>query len=206
MPQIINNSYNTTNNNLTINNNNTTINIINFGDTKFDHLDMVKLKERLVDLKTPDEITEEIIKQIHFNPKYPEYHNVRSTNLQPDYKYIEIFKNGWVKEMQIIVLNKLNSDTYNLTKNLILKEDYKKLCCELVEGEYDKLNCYEKFHHNCITNTCDFIKKGRHKAKMVVYNETKKMENDTSIQDTNKLDIDPFSDPFVNNDNVVSCM
>jgi hypothetical protein len=160
--------------NTTINNhNNTTINIINFGDTNLDHFDINELKLRLDGLNTPDKITEEVIKHIHFNPRHPEYQNVRSTNLKPDYKYIEIFKDGWKKEMQIIVLNKLNSETYNLTKNLIPKEDYKRLCNDPVECDYRNLNCYEMYHHNCITNTNDFIKRSREKAKVVVYNETK---------------------------------
>ena len=174
----INNNMTNTNN-LTINNNNdhstNNINIINFDDTKFDHLDMCELKKSLLNLKSSDEIAEQIIKHIHFNPKYPEFQNVRASNLKPDYKYMDVFKNGWSKEKQVIVLHQLNSQTFLLTKELLSNEEHITLFGAMDDEEYNELNGLQRYHHNYIRNPL-FNKRIEDKAKLIVYNETKKVD------------------------------
>ena len=142
---------------------------------------MNELKQSLVHVKSSDDIVSHIIKHIHFNPKYPEYQNVRATNLQPDCKYMDVFENGWIKEVQRIVLHKLNSETFLLTNHLLELEENKNKTSdvteEMTEEEYSKMNGIERYHRNYIQNP-GFLKRIEDKSKVIVYNETKQQSNE----------------------------
>lgn len=80
-------------NNTTINNTiNATI-IINYLDTKTDHLTDKTYNKLLTDSEAVYQIIPELIKQIHFNVNKPENHNVYISNRNKNNKYMQVYNN-----------------------------------------------------------------------------------------------------------------
>ena len=130
--KIINN--NTTNNNTT---NNTTNNILvfNFNGEKYDinELEKIILKNE----KSSVNLIKSFIEYIHFNPEYPENHNLKLTNLKPEYKWIDIMINGkWEKEIQDKVLNTILNKLQKQI-NKMLKEIDPNFKCYTYDSEGD---------------------------------------------------------------------
>lgn len=173
---------NTTNSNNITNSNNTTnienqnnINfIINFDNYTSEHLDIEKFKEECRKALSSNYIIEYYIKQIFFNKEHPENMNIKLTNLKSDYKYMDVYRDGWEKDLQNKIINKIIRDSYNLTTKIIVDEesDYEPDYYDELE-EYDKLKIYQaKF----ITNI-KFKKNLNSIGKKTIYNESKKLIN-----------------------------
>ena len=85
----------TNNNNIdtqNITNNNTNL-FISFNDKENLHKILKQCKETILQLeevRSKDKCFAIYINAAHFNPEHPEAHNIRLTNLKPDYKLIDI--------------------------------------------------------------------------------------------------------------------
>ena len=96
--------------------------------------------------------------------------NIKLTNLKPDYKYMDVYRDGWEKDLQNKIINKIIQDSYKLTSKIIVNEepdyninDYNDL------EEYDKLKIYQ---NKFITNI-KFKKNLNNIGKKTIYNESK---------------------------------
>ena len=130
---INNNNNNNTNSNNTINNNNNII-INNFEKENIDYISRTFLTKLL---NTPLTAIPKLLKEIHFNEKFPENNNIRILNKK--LKYIDVHnKNKWECRNKKEVLNNLAEKGYD-----IIDENY--------EGIYkeDKIiKNYNKFQNN----------------------------------------------------------
>jgi anion-transporting ArsA/GET3 family ATPase len=85
-------------NNITNNNNNTTNNFIivvnNYEDTNLDKITDKTYNKLLRDSEAAYQIIPRLIKQIHFDPKTPENHNLVISNRNKNNKHLQIFRNG----------------------------------------------------------------------------------------------------------------
>ena len=166
---IINN--NTNSNNITNIENQNNINfIINFDNYTSEHLNIEEFKEECRKALSSNSIIEYYIKQIFFNKEHPENMNIKLTNLKPDYKYMDVYRDGWEKDLQNKIINKIIQDSYKLTSKIIVNEepdyninDYNDL------EEYDKLKIYQ---NKFITNI-KFKKNLNNIGKKTIYNESK---------------------------------
>jgi len=171
---IINNTTTNSNNTTNIENQNNINLIINFDNYTSEHLDIEKFKEECRKTLSSNSIIEYYIKQIFFNKEYPENMNIKLTNLKSDYKYMDVYRDGWEKDLQNKIINKIIRDSYKLTTKIIVEEeaDYEPNYYDELE-EYDKLKIYQaKF----ITNI-KFKKNLNSIGKKTIYNESKKLTN-----------------------------
>jgi hypothetical protein len=100
------NSNNTTNNGTINVVNNNVINLVGYGQedmTKFDHKEMLQI------LRNGYNSTVRMTESVHFNPKYPEYHNIYISNKKDNYAMMFDGKN-WMLMKRDELLNMIYDD------------------------------------------------------------------------------------------------
>ncbi len=131
--------YNSNSNNINSNNITNNIQINNYGEENIEYITKNVLKKLL---NYPASAIPKLIAMKHFNPKYPENHNIKITNIHD--KFAKRFKNGkWSIEDKKAVISELVEDGfahYDEFKNL--KGD------ELNHKILEKLNKIEFFIDN----------------------------------------------------------
>ncbi len=169
---IINN--NTTNNNTT--NNNNTI-IINFDNYTVEHLDEDKFKDKCRNALTCTKVIQNYIKDVFFNPDCPENMNIKLTNLKPDYKFIDVYRDGWEKDLQSKILNIVIKHSLVFTKKL-LKEENENDDYLFVESDDDESfktviqDPLKQYDRNYLIDRKNFTSSLEQEAKKVLYNES----------------------------------
>ena len=157
------NGVNTTNNNTT-NSHNTihnTININNYGNENTDYLKSDYLNNLLQGAFTA---IPKLIENIHFNPKYPENHNIRITNKKEP--YIRVWKNDkWELQDKKETLETLVDDKYYLLEDhYAVVEDKNNL------SNHTK-NVMEKFRNEFGDNK-ELYKDIQKKSEMIILNNS----------------------------------
>jgi hypothetical protein len=126
-----------------------------------------------------DDILEEYITKVFFNPYYPEYKNIRLTNLKPDYKYMGVFNNAqWGVSLQSRVFGRIIRDSFKLVQQLNRESNPEIDPMTLIEIEeedegYDDLDRMEKYERKMLRNYHKCSRKLADVAKQVVYNHSK---------------------------------
>ena len=175
----LNNVQSITNNTTNIENqqNNTNF-FISFNDKENLHKILKQCKETILQLeevRSKDKCFAIYINAAHFNPEHPEAHNIRLTNLKPDYKLIDIRdENGkWKKEPQKAIFNNLISSSKDFMTDIVKDNnpDFDK-CLNIDDYEGDDVK--EKYILYC--NEDSYKNKLQTVAKSECYNKTKELK------------------------------
>ena len=175
----LNNVQSITNNTTNIENqqNNTNF-FISFNDKENLHKILKQCKETILQLeevRSKDKCFAIYINAAHFNPEHPEAHNIRLTNLKPDYKLIDIRdENGkWKKEPQKAIFNNLISSSKDFMMDIVKDNnpDFDK-CLNIDDYEGDDVK--EKYILYC--NEDSYKNKLQTVAKSECYNKTKELK------------------------------
>ena len=150
----------------TINNTTNNYNIINFDNYTHDHINVENFKKDCLNAISSKDIIELYIKHTFFNNEHPETQNIRLTNLRPDYKFMDVYRDGWTKDIQSRVIGRIQHKSYAFAKNVIIKKESHENT-DFLQGESnDKLELYE---HKYISN-CKFKESLKDIAKKTIYN------------------------------------
>ena len=177
------------NNNITNNNNIETQNITNnntnlfisFNDKENIHKVLKQCQETILLLeqnRSKDKCFKIYLTAAHFNPEHPEMHNIRLTNLKPDYKLIDIRddEGKWKKEPQKEIFNNLiNSSKEFMTD--IIKENNPKFNNTDDIDDYEGDDTKEKYVLYC--NKKNYKDKLEGIAKSQIYNNSKELKNNS---------------------------
>ena len=178
-------SQNITNNNNNItkikNQQNNTNLFISFNDKENIHKIIKGCQETILQLekvRSKDKCFSIYIDAAHFNPEYPETHNIKLTNLKPDYKLIDIRdENGeWKKKPQKSIFNNLISSSKDFITDIV-KDSNPKFDDTININDYDGEDAKEKFILYC--NETEYKKKLNNMAKSEIYNKSKEIKNET---------------------------
>ena len=168
----------TNNNNNTIETQNNTNIFIGFNDKESIHKLINGCQQTLMELqenKSKDKCLTIYVNAAHFNPEHPEAHNIRLTNLKPDYKLIDIRdENGkWKKEPQKEIFNNLISSSKDFITDIV-KEKNPEFNNYLDIDDYEGEDIKEKYILYC--NKKEYKDKLQTIAKSEVYNKTKEIK------------------------------
>ena len=158
--------------------NNTNI-FIGFNDKESIHKLINNCQESILQLnenKSKDKCFTIYVNAAHFNPKHPEAHNIRLTNLKPDYKMIDIrdHEGNWKKEPQKEIFNNLiNSSKEFMTD--IIKENNPEFNNTNDIDDYEGDDTKEKYVLYC--NKKNYKDKLEGIAKSQVYNNSKELKS-----------------------------
>jgi hypothetical protein len=171
------------NNNITNNNNIETQNITNnntnlfisFNDKENIHKLIKGCQETILELekvRSKDKCFSIYINAAHFNPKHPEAHNIRLTNLKPDYKLIDIRDEEgiWKKEPQKEIFNNLINSSKDFITDIV-KENNPEFNNSKNIDDYDGIDAKEKYVLYC--NEKNYKEKLEKIAKSAVYMKNK---------------------------------
>ena len=170
------------NNNITNNNNIETQNInnntnlfISFNDKENIHKVLKQCQETILLLeqnRSKDKCFKIYLTAAHFNPKHPELHNIKLTNLKPDYKLIDIRdENGeWKKEPQKEIFNNLINSSKDFITNIVKDNKPEFDNTESIDN-YNGEDAKEKYVLYC--NEEKYKEKLENVAKSEIYNKTK---------------------------------
>lgn len=115
-----NNNYMINNGNCTINNN-YTINIRNFGDENMEHI-TDEVKDRFAKQLNGKGILN-LIKDVHFNPKVPENHNIRKC--EDDKQLCKVYENGyWELKDHKSTINELIDKNKSIISRRIMEPEF----------------------------------------------------------------------------------
>ena len=168
----------TNNNNNNIETQNNTNIFIGFNDKENIHKLINGCQQTLMELeenRSKDKCLTIYVNAAHFNPEHPEAHNIRLTNLKPDYKLIDIRdENGeWKKELQKEIFNNLISSSKDFITDIV-KDKNPDFNNYLDIDDYEGENIKEKYILYC--NKKDYKDKLQTIAKSEVYNKTKELK------------------------------
>ena len=172
-------NQNITNNNNNItkikNQQNNTNLFINFNDKENIHKLIKGCQETILELekvRSKDKCFSIYINAAHFNPKHPEAHNIRLTNLKPDYKLIDIRDEEgiWKKEPQNNIFNNLISSSKDFITDIV-KENNPEFDNSKNIDDYDGIDAKEKYVLYC--NEKNYKEKLEKIAKSAVYMKNK---------------------------------
>ena len=170
----------TNNNNIdtqNITNNNTNL-FISFNDKENIHKLIKGCQETILQLekvRSKDKCFSIYIDAAHFNPEHPETHNIKLTNLKPDYKLIDIRdENGeWKKKPQKSIFNNLISSLKDFITDIV-KDSNPNFDNTININDYEGEDAKEKFILYCNEN--NYKDKLQNVAKGEVYNNTKNLK------------------------------
>ena len=183
---ITNNNINNGTINNTINNNNNII-LVSYGNE-----DMAKIdkKEILKALGNGFFSSVKLTKTVHFNPKYPEYHNVFISNIKN--RYAMMYSDGiW----ELITKEKLINQIYE-DKKAFIEENFEEFVDSLVPSRKKALQKWLEMDEEEKT-----IKDIKEQLKLLLYNYRKLIENSAKIENTITKTITNDIDGVTNDDN-----
>ena len=168
----------TNNNNNNIETQNNTNIFIGFNDKENIHKLINGCQQTLMELeknRSKDKCLTIYVNAAHFNPEHPEAHNIRLTNLKPDYKLIDIRdENGeWKKEPQKEIFNNLISSSKDFITDIV-KDKNPDFNNYLDIDDYEGEDIKEKYILYC--NKKNYKDKLQTIAKSEVYNKTKELK------------------------------
>ena len=122
-----------------------------------------------------DDICISIAKLIFFNPKYPQYHNIRFTNIQPNHVYIRIYEDGWT-----IQRHKQNDVFRQITNSILSLFSCNTDVVHISDDEEEdllKLDMVERLYRNVKRGSSSFTRRLYRQYKSMMYDETKALLN-----------------------------
>ena len=138
---------------------NVTVNVVAFGKedmTRIDKSDILKA------LKCGFDSTVELTRITHFNPKYPEYHNIYFASMKN--KYAMVYDGyEWSLAMKEEVIDKM----YDTKRNYI-EENMDDFLDSLTKRQIEALNRWL-----AVDDDNDYIKKVKNDLKLMFYNNRK---------------------------------
>jgi len=180
------------NNNITNNNNIETQNITNnntnlfisFNDKENIHKVLKQCQETILLLeqnRSKDKCFKIYLTAAHFNPEHPEMHNIRLTNLKPDYKLIDIRddEGKWKKEPQKEIFNNLINSSKDFITDIVKEKNPEFDNTENIEN-YEGEDTNEKYLLYC--NETEYKKKLNNMAKSEIYNKSKEIKTETKTE------------------------
>ena len=151
-------------NNGTINNN---ITIMAYGKEDYNKIDRVDL---LRGLRTGFNSTFNLIDTVHFNPKYPEFHNVYISSMKN--KYAMMYDGSdWTLVMKDDLIDKLYDDKRNY-----IEENLEDFLESLTKSQVDALHRWME-----ADESHPYIQKIKNDIKLLLYNKRKLITDPTSI-------------------------
>lgn len=174
----------TNNNSVNINNgiiaNNSTINVlVAYGKENMDRIDRSDL---IKGFKKGFDSTLTLIDAIHFNPKYPEYHNIYISNMKNQYAMIY---DG--TKWDLVLKDELIDRLYNN------KRDYIEANLDDFAGMLSKsqLNAIHRWLN--VDEDHKYVKKIKIEIKLLLYNKRDMVMNNNCIKQNSQLDYDTNS-------------
>jgi hypothetical protein len=158
--------------------NNTNI-FIGFNDKESIHKLINNCQESILQLnenKSKDKCFTIYVNAAHFNPKHPEAHNIRLTNLKPDYKMIDIRddEGNWKKEPQKEIFNNLINSSKEFITDIIKEKNPEFNNTDDID-DYEGDDTKEKYVLYC--NKKNYKDKLEGIAKSQVYNNSKELKS-----------------------------
>ena len=169
--------------NITNNNNIDTQNITNlfisFNDKENIHKVLKQCQETILLLeqnRSKDKCFSIYLTAAHFNPEHPEMHNIKLTNLKPDYKLIDIRdEHGkWKKEPQKEIFNNLINSSKDFITDIVKDNNPEFENTENID-EYEGEDTKEKYVLYC--NEKNYKDKLESIAKSEVYNKSREIKS-----------------------------
>ena len=159
-----------------ITNNNTNL-FISFNDKENIHKVLKQCQETILLLeqnRSKDKCFSIYLTAAHFNPEHPEMHNIKLTNLKPDYKLIDIRdEHGkWKKEPQKEIFNNLINSSKDFITDIVKDNNPEFENTDSIH-EYDGEDTKEKYVLYC--NEKNYKDKLESVAKSEIYNNTKEI-------------------------------
>jgi hypothetical protein len=176
-------SQNITNNNNNItkikNQQNNTNLFISFNDKENIHKVLKQCQETILLLeqnRSKDKCFSIYLTAAHFNPDHPEMHNIKLTNLKPDYKLIDIRdEHGkWKKEPQKEIFNNLINSSKDFITDIVKDNNPEFENTDSID-EYDGEDTKEKYVLYC--NEKNYKDKLENLAKSEVYNKSREIKS-----------------------------
>jgi len=157
--------------------NNTNL-FINFNDKENIHKLIKGCQETILELekvRSKDKCFSIYINAAHFNPKHPKAHNIRLTNLKPDYKLIEIRdeEGKWKKKPQKSIFNNLINSSKDFITDIVKENNPEFDNSENID-DYDGIDAKEKYVLYC--NEKNYKEKLENIAKSECYNNSKELK------------------------------
>ena len=170
----------TNNNNIdtqNITNNNTNL-FISFNDKENIHKVLKQCQETILLLeqnRSKDKCFSIYLTAAHFNPEHPEMHNIKLTNLKPDYKLIDIRdEHGkWKKEPQKEIFNNLINSSKDFITDIVKDNNPEFENTDSID-DYDGEDTKEKYVLYC--NEKNYKDKLENLAKSEVYNKSREIK------------------------------
>ena len=171
----------TNNNNIdtqNITNNNTNL-FISFNDKENIHKVLKQCQETILLLeqnRSKDKCFSIYLTAAHFNPEHPEMHNIKLTNLKPDYKLIDIRdEHGkWKKEPQKEIFNNLINSSKDFITDIVKDNNPEFENTDSID-DYDGEDTKEKYVLYC--NEKNYKDKLENLAKSEVYNKSREIKS-----------------------------
>lgn len=163
-----NNDYSTTTN--IHNDNSITINL-NFDTYNHDHVNVDKLKQECRALKSSLDCVVKYIQHTFYDPEHPDRRLVALSNLRPDYKFIDVFRNEkWEKDTQQSVISKILQKSLKLTTDILKSEDPDHFV--EIDPEAEQTDNLKKYETNMTVDDNRYRKRASQKVKKEIYNKT----------------------------------
>tara|TARA_B100000900_G_scaffold48665_2_gene36021 strand:+ start:2358 stop:3221 length:864 start_codon:yes stop_codon:yes gene_type:complete len=161
-----------------ITNNNTNL-FISFNDKENIHKVLKQCQETILLLeqnRSKDKCFSIYLTAAHFNPEHPEMHNIKLTNLKPDYKLIDIRdEHGkWKKEPQKEIFNNLINSSKDFITDIVKDNNPEFENTDSID-EYDGEDTKEKYVLYC--NEKNYKDKLENLAKSEVYNKSREIKS-----------------------------
>lgn len=161
-----------------ITNNNTNL-FISFNDKENIHKVLKQCQETILLLeqnRSKDKCFSIYLTAAHFNPEHPEMHNIKLTNLKPDYKLIDIRdEHGkWKKEPQKEIFNNLINSSKDFITDIVKDNNPEFENTDSID-DYDGEDTKEKYVLYC--NEKNYKDKLENLAKSEVYNKSREIKS-----------------------------
>ena len=165
--QIININTNTTNNITNIDNqtnNNITFNLIAYGREDMNKIDVEYILQAL---KRGTSAIPVMTENIHFNSKYPEFHNVYISNMNQKYAMVYNGKD-WILKDKNDIIDNLYENKYDF-----LEEKFEDIYNKLSKSQQESFKRFIKIQEKAETDkeSLKIIKKIKQELKLLLYNK-----------------------------------
>ena len=148
--------------------------VINFDNYTTDHLDIEKFKDNCRKAFSCTKVIENYIKDVFFNPECPENMSIKLTNLRPDYKFMDVYRDGWEKDLQSKIFRTLVKHSVSLTQRMLKDENPEHTMVDSDDEMYDvlKRDVLKDYEQKFFNNRKGFGTDLKEEAKKTIYNQS----------------------------------
>lgn len=100
--------------------------------------------------------------------------SIKLTNLRPDYKFMDVYRDGWEKDLQSKIFRTLVKHSVSLTRRMLKDENPEHILVESDDEMYNVLkhDVLKDYEQNFFNNRKDFGRNLKQEAKKTIYNQS----------------------------------